>query len=457
MKEARIVGLVVVVLGLAVGGVFGQWCDQPSPKHSWSYISSYYYFSENDYISNTSSTYTGQCTTYSYRDAWYSFVPSVDGVLLTTTCGTTWDTVIEVQGGSSCSTRSCIDTDDDGCNWPSSSVSVNVNAYYIYNIRIRPFSSTTSSISQYTFTLQFTPSTISSTQSEETFCPVMNYLYDYTIETHYLSSWDEVDTGDCWDDSWYWEYGMWFTYTPYVYMDPCLTICGDSPFTLEFVDDLCDYWGATPSCTYSASSYWTGDYECYYRTVTHLDGYYGYSIDFLVKSEYSYAEITLDTCPEDYWSSDDFHFPLWVVITTFVLLFLCVVLLVVITVYCCHKRTVNKKKTYDHLDDQKDLVEIPSVSINGPPTLTPVSTPMPPTLIPPVQPANMIAVTPQNAAMMISPPNVPPPTFTPVYMPYTFMQPVAPPPQPPPQLYPTAIVPPSAPMPALPATPTSTN
>ncbi|KAH3765935.1 hypothetical protein Pelo_2241 [Pelomyxa schiedti] len=416
----KIIALVCLLCGCAVS----QWCDDPAVvANYWTYV--YWNFETTQYgylpSGNTTDSYTGACSSSQLPAVWYTFQPSVSGQLVVSTCGTTWDTIIEVQGGFSCSDRVCIGINDDGC-YPASTLTLSASAYEFYNIKIRPFSYYPEN-AQYTFTLEFTPDGVSvpassTHNSYNDFCPSRIYLWDNEASGYYLNSYSEVDTGDCWDNEWLWEYGEWFVYsTSY---SSRLSICSELPVTLIFVDDLCEY--STPSCFYTVSSNWEGRDECQYQIEVDMGTYYGWSVDFLVKSQYSGAYISVSTYQYDF-SSDDWHFPIWVVILAFSLLLLSLGLFCLLGAYCCHRRIAKKKEQYDHLEDQKDLVEIPS--INGQPASTEKTEP-----------------TGSNPAP-IAPPNVAPPKYTPVYFPFSFFQqaPITPPTQPPPQLYPTITLP----------------
>ncbi|KAH3760593.1 hypothetical protein Pelo_7572 [Pelomyxa schiedti] len=428
---------VVVWLCILWGCAWAQWCTEPAiVQHYWTGI--YGHFETTQYGSlndNDNDTYTGLCGSSQLPDAWYTFQPTVSGQLVASTCGTTWDTVIEVQGGTTCSGRVCEATDDDGCAY-ASIVTLSASAYTFYNIRIRPWAyySTTA---HFMFTLEFTPAGVQSTsessssshntqhsnESDDEFCPDRVFIWDEGSSTYYLTSGNDVNTGDCWDDELIFEYGMWFEF--FTDDSSKLSICSDWPITLIFVRNLCES-SSTPYCYYTASSNWKGWDDCEYQIEVDVGSNYDWNLRFLVKSQHT-DTITVSTYTYEWSSSHEwYHFPFWLVVLAFSLLFLSLGLFCLLGAYCCHKRIANRRREqFQHLDVQNDLVEIPYINR---------------------QPASTETTQPYNLSpSVIAPPSVEPP-FTPLYGYVSFFQQqqqqlIVPPTQPPPQLYPTITLP----------------
>ncbi|KAH3767936.1 hypothetical protein Pelo_27 [Pelomyxa schiedti] len=332
-----------------------------------------------EYMYYHSDSYAGLCssTTSSYPDAWFTFLPLVDGTLVVDTCGSSIDTVIEVQGGSTCDSRDCVTWNDDYCNWQSR-VEFTVVAGDTYDVRVRPFSSSSTS-SYFTLNYSFEPT------GDSDSCPSdIYYLWDNEWQSFSLNTY--IESG-CWNS--YYSYGKWFEYTPYEW-DAHLHVCTSSySNALTFVTDCTD-------CGYTYYSWYSGRSGCEYTIDIDLTGYYGETLDFLITGNY-YDYITIDTyTDEPEWSSDFFYFPWWAVMLGFALFFLGLGLLLLLGAYCCHKRVMKRKYTV-----VPQMIEVPVV--NG------------------EEPTEKKSETPVKPSVPdVSSPNVPPPAYTAVYVPYNF-------------------------------------
>ncbi|KAH3742875.1 hypothetical protein Pelo_15735 [Pelomyxa schiedti] len=346
-----------------------EWCSEPANEQYWTDV--YFDFDKTVYGHvHSNDTYTGLCNTSQFSDAWYTFQPSVDGELVVSTCGTTWDTVIEVQCGFTCNSRSCVASNDDGCI-PASISILSVNAHEFYNIRIRPYAYYTVT-SQYTFNLEFTPTIKSSSQSSSSesssslqsnyyFCPDRIYISNEGSETYALTSGIYVNTGDCWDDDFTGEYGLWFEYFT---GDPLtLSLCAEFPITLIFVAKLCESTTSPYNCYYTSSSTWKGWDDCEYQIEVDMD--INWNVKFLVKTQYYDTRITD-------------HFPIWLVVLAFGLLFLCLGLFCLLGAFWCHRRIIKKRNAqYPPLVESTCCINTQPASGENtqPPSVEPTYTP----------------------------------------------------------------------------------
>jgi hypothetical protein len=69
-------------------------------------------------------------------DVYYSFTPSCSGALTVATCGATYDSAISVHSGAPATAGNTVGCDDDGCGYPSSSLTVQVSGGATYYIRV---------------------------------------------------------------------------------------------------------------------------------------------------------------------------------------------------------------------------------------------------------------------------------------------------------------------------------
>eukprot|EP01105_Mastigella_eilhardi_P004326 TRINITY_DN1575_c0_g1_i4.p1 TRINITY_DN1575_c0_g1~~TRINITY_DN1575_c0_g1_i4.p1 ORF type:complete len:590 (+),score=148.79 TRINITY_DN1575_c0_g1_i4:82-1851(+) len=378
------------------------------------------------YSSTLGTTYAHSvCTTTNYLGKWYSFKPMENGKLHVDTCGSNFDTVLDVEAGS-CGSRICVGTHDDDSHayCPTTSYSahdsvadIEVDAGKVYDVYVRGYSSSTSSMP---FTLHvafYTGSSSTFEFSTEGVCPSSyNYVSTYGLISGYISSsYDTLPSG-CWTNT----RGEWWQLS-YIYSD-YLYVCSTYPVTITVVNDLCESdmptCGSSYTTIYNLNS-WCDEYS--YSVPIYAWGADSGTIHVLVSSSYDYVSYQLATSTS-FYGTDSSHFNwefssgaatiFWIVFPSVCCglgLCLCMVGLCVCITRCCKRRHAANLAKYAAVPAAPSPVQ---VTIQTPAMTTataPVAetTPLTPHAPPPSQPAPPPGdVTPQGPQPQ---PQLPPP------------------------------------------------